>query len=273
MRRYHKAFTLIELLVVIAIIALLLSILLPGLKMAKKQAQTIVCRSNLSQWGKIFALYANENEDKLPQSILGGNLNAQEAYWIIATLPYYEAKGIRLCPASRVEGPFENRKHGGQYLSWGPFDPANTNDWWGDFDAGGYGINEWCANPPPGVSTFWGLDSDQAWRSTTDKGVSRVPLFMDCMYVSGAPRDTDTPITFDPAGMRWEDTWGFDWNSRAMNLFSMDRHRGTINGVFLDLSANKVGMKELWRLKWHKDYNPRLPQGGWPAWMQKYKDY
>ena len=42
-----KGFTLIELLVVIAIIALLLSIILPSLKMAKQSGMTVICKSNL----------------------------------------------------------------------------------------------------------------------------------------------------------------------------------------------------------------------------------
>jgi prepilin-type N-terminal cleavage/methylation domain-containing protein len=42
-----KGFTLIELLVVIAVIALLLAILLPTLRLAKKQAKTALCLSNI----------------------------------------------------------------------------------------------------------------------------------------------------------------------------------------------------------------------------------
>ena len=59
-----KGFTLIELLVVIAIIALLLSVLLPSLKKAKKIARQVICQSNLHQWGVVFALYTQQNEDK-----------------------------------------------------------------------------------------------------------------------------------------------------------------------------------------------------------------
>ncbi len=59
-----RAFTLIELLVVIAIIALLLAILMPALRRVKDQARGVVCKSNLSQWGKIFYLYAHDNESK-----------------------------------------------------------------------------------------------------------------------------------------------------------------------------------------------------------------
>ena len=49
--RRHLGFTLIELLVVIAIIALLMAILMPALSKARDQARTIVCRSNLKQYG------------------------------------------------------------------------------------------------------------------------------------------------------------------------------------------------------------------------------
>ena len=55
-----KAFTLIELLVVVSLIAVLLSILLPALSMAKEAARRTQCASNVRQFGLAFLLYAQE---------------------------------------------------------------------------------------------------------------------------------------------------------------------------------------------------------------------
>jgi prepilin-type N-terminal cleavage/methylation domain-containing protein/prepilin-type processing-associated H-X9-DG protein len=61
-----RAFTLIELLVVIALIALLLSILLPGLKRAKDYARQTVCAAQLKQVGLGVKLYADAYDGYLP---------------------------------------------------------------------------------------------------------------------------------------------------------------------------------------------------------------
>ena len=70
--RGGRGFTLIELLVVIAIIALLLAILVPGLKRVKEQGKRIVCLSNLRQMMFCWEMYAEENDDK----IVNGNTGA-----------------------------------------------------------------------------------------------------------------------------------------------------------------------------------------------------
>ena len=61
-RNIRLAFTLIELLVVIAIISLLVSILLPSLRMAKEMARRVVCAANLKGVGLTIIMYAGDNE-------------------------------------------------------------------------------------------------------------------------------------------------------------------------------------------------------------------
>lgn len=62
----HRGFTLLELLVVIAVIALLLAIILPALRKARRQAQRIVCASNLRQVGLAIHTYAHDFDDTIP---------------------------------------------------------------------------------------------------------------------------------------------------------------------------------------------------------------
>jgi len=279
MRKQH-GFTLIELLVVIAIIALLMAILMPALQRVKKQAKTVTCQSNVKQWGLIFRLYADDNEGKLPQSIAGGSLTAQEAYWIVTTLSYYQDKKIRLCPSTKIVRVMENRSHGGTFAAWGPFDPGGSSDWWADFDTGSYGINEWCSCPPPGANSYWGFPTENAWRTVDTKGANRVPLFLDCVYVDVYPLDTDEPLDFEPPPYEWNNGWG-DWGVQAMRLVCIDRHSGGINGAFLDGSVGKIPLRALWKLKWHRSFNtsgPWTKVGGvqpedWPKWMRKFRDY
>ncbi len=72
MKRRRSGFTLIELLVVVAIIALLISILLPSLARAKKQAQKTACASNLHGIGIGINTYGNEYDNNLPTETARG---------------------------------------------------------------------------------------------------------------------------------------------------------------------------------------------------------
>lgn len=69
MGRRTSAFTLIELLVVVAIIAVLISILLPALRLARESGKQLVCLSNTRQIATVLLQYALENNDYLMREI------------------------------------------------------------------------------------------------------------------------------------------------------------------------------------------------------------
>ena len=67
-RKSIPGFTLIELLVVIAIIALLLSIIMPALRVAKDHAKKIHCSANLKSLTIAALLYADEHDSYTPSA-------------------------------------------------------------------------------------------------------------------------------------------------------------------------------------------------------------
>ncbi len=280
MKTQNKGFTLIELLVVISIIAVLLSILMPSLNEAKRQTASVICRSNLKHWGLVTALYQEDHDGKMCSSgygmdtyvANGGVIQDYEdtlgrSQWMNALRPYYENPDFRVCPSAKkpmIPPP------GGSYAagvgstrrSWGMFD--GVSDWWllpGDY--GSYGINIWFNHPHIVTSGFTYGSRDVSWFWTNNvPRPARVPVFLDCADLNGGPRTGDD-------APQWPDD-GVD--EANMKPFCLDRHKGAINVLFADMRARKVGLKELWTLKWSKGYDTRAPLPVWPEWMRKFKE-
>ena len=249
-----KAFTLIELLVVISIIALLLSILMPGLQKAKESAKNVLCRGNLKQWGVIYAMYVSDNDEHFYNAWskgVGSGSSSGGHQWIKVVLPYYEDPKIQFCPsATKIRSEVEPNPTG--------YSARTSKEAWGTFPdtddyirvgyarmAGSYGINDW-------VGSLRGLDRSQAKGDPSnyigtplDKGSGVAPLFLGAKWLGGKPEETDAPPESDD---RWV-------NGQAMSRYTVDRHNGSLNAVFVDFSVRNVGVRELWTLKWHKNFD------------------
>jgi prepilin-type N-terminal cleavage/methylation domain-containing protein/prepilin-type processing-associated H-X9-DG protein len=280
-----KGFTLIELLVVISVVVLLMALLLPALQRARNQARAVVCQANLKQWGTAIALYTEENEGNLPRNfVLGkslwflvGSVTSSDDPNVPESLHPIDTKDIARCPMASVNrrkrGPFTMRMGG----------EIRVQGWCGStFDA-------WEMTKPMSFRCSYGLNDwlfDKLFDSTipipfrfrrdyTDifslKGRTKIPVLLDCTMPKGPVGTPD--IIFEPPIIP-----GF---GLGFGQFCMNRHNGYINGLFLDWSARKVGLKELWTLKWSRQFdttNIWTKAGGaqpedWPQWMRGFKDY
>jgi prepilin-type N-terminal cleavage/methylation domain-containing protein len=278
-RRFLTGFTLIELLVVIAIIALLMAILIPALQRVRNQARDLVCRTNLKQWGTILALYTEDNQGRLPYD--NGN-----AMWLLrgSYIPdddpnrppvfhHLRTQGIACCPMavrprSRSRGLFTTTRTlytgdilwqlkgtmGSTFEAWRIISPLP------EFRCS-YGFNDWVLHhgfDDSSTRHHRGLDTSSV------RGKANTPVLLDSPDRGGQPDPDEGDVP-----------------PRGMGGFCINRHDGFINGLFLDWSVRKIGLKELWTLKWYQDFDTAGPwtrAGGvrpddWPEWMRNFKDY
>jgi prepilin-type N-terminal cleavage/methylation domain-containing protein/prepilin-type processing-associated H-X9-DG protein len=281
------AFTLIELLVVIAIIALLMAALVPALGAARKHARSVACQSNLRQWGATLALYTEDHQGRLPTDhaglsgiwlLRGVFLSRDDPNANASTLHHFGTKNIILCPTatkapsrsggmhgtstvfgSAYGGEFEGTI-GTRFTTWEILKPAPVF-------RGSYGYNQWafqglCMFPRHALGRVVELDVSSL------TGRAAIPVLLDATAPWARPMNIGAPPWTEEGGVN-------------LGCFCMNRHDGYVNGLFLDWSARKVGLKELWTLKWYDEFDTagRWTKAGgvkpedWPKWMRRFKDY
>ena len=248
-----NAFTLIELLVVIAIIAILAGLLLPVLSRAKDRARDATCVSNLKQWGIVWRLYTDDNNDTF---MSGTSVIWARGAWVLSfTNGYPQKPPLLLCPkATGRRGPGEYETHVSandpNAVDWGGpttaydfpiFDPANP----ALLLTASYGLNCWVYNPD--TNNVQGRLAELHWRKySVPTQPSDTPLFLDSMWRGGGPDSDDAVPAFngEEIGMV----------SGEMALFALKRHGKGVNISYFDGSARNTRAKDLWGLPWHKNY-------------------
>jgi prepilin-type processing-associated H-X9-DG protein len=188
-----------------------------------------------------------------------------------ALRPYYNNNwNLLLCPeAARVTQYWSDS---GTFMAWYRNVSLPTGGVYRYISS--YSINSWTNNI---TQTRGSRHEEWFWKNVRDVGdKNNIPVFADGTWHDAWPRHTDAPVyTSEGFGI------GDQGTSGEINHFCIDRHNGAVNMLFMDWSVRKIGLKELWKFKWHRQFHTEGPwtkAGGvqpsdWPEWMRYFKDF
>jgi len=248
-RSIPAAFTLIELLVVVSIIALLISILLPSLKNARVQAQTVACAANLKSISVPMFSYQTENRGYLPRNLWSewdwpdGEGSPKESaseksilwkyeLWFYKLFGTYIKDGrVFLCQGDPIRGQFNFEAKKGN----------NPRDKIPNVPSCGYGMNY----------------AFRHWHDPQSFNMEKYPpkrVFQTLLLADVGPDATikTAPLGYTPGkvGLPWRDGGRIVWDDGARSWFSgptwlTARHGQGINMLALDGARHFVQTKHM----------------------------
>ncbi len=214
--KHSFGFTLLELLVVIAITAMLLAVMLPGLRQAKKQAQQVVCLNHLRQCGIAAGLYTQNYNEFYPVAY-------RIRYSEEQSLMQIESWDFSHTTRFGEEGAGENMTPG---LLWESNDPTAVQQcpgYKGGSNSGGEQFTGYNYN-----TSYIGHGSAESIPEPAKAAMVRSPartaLFGDGQYGSGANKYMRAP---------WENPGDCSFVGRYAGTQGF-RHRGQTNVAFCD---------------------------------------
>ncbi len=267
----RSGFTLIELLVVISIIALLVSILMPALGRARKQARNVVCMANIKSWSSCIMMYLSDHDDAYwyDGPDLRSGTEQRQGFWMGVLEDYYgENDEFRLCPTAsnltfNADEAAQNWKYGSTFEAWiaDGHDRFNPNE---RRNYGSYGTNLWLSPTYDALRPGWGkgypLNKEYHWGKAKAKNANNIPIIGDCAWYGVEPWDIASAPDLEgniPPGEDWVKTFKpYSGGSFKYYMWRicLDRHDGGVNWSFMDGSMRKVLLPELWALDWNKKY-------------------
>ena len=261
--RSASGFTLIELLVVIAIIAILAALLLPALAKAKEKARAINCISNLHQWGIQWNIYTVDNADSFPTGANPDGTpdgNARSAWFDALQLNTAQRHQIVTCPTAvstnyNLSTPGGLAQFGGLTLAFlFPVQGSGggaVSDQYENAEPGSYGANLWMYHTTVDIQ---GRAAGNHWgKLSATRLPVQTPLMADCMWRGGGPYYEGSG-TYEASLLPGVS----DGNQGAeMEHFTVPRHGSgkRTQLVFFDGSASSIKVRDLWTLKWHRNWN------------------